>query len=203
MAQIKPDLGSLKIDFIHDRANYLRPIPRGKNELIAKAIGIAKGNLDIVDATAGLGKDTILLARLGCQVRATERSNLIFPLLAEAHKQAMLSPSPPEWIQQISFIHQEASVYLRRLGADSRPQVVYMDPMYPEQKKSALPRKEMQIFRSLITEPQNELELFQAAWEVATERVVVKRPVAAPPLAENVSHSYLGKSVRYDMYVKR
>jgi len=72
--------------------------------------------------------------------------------------------------------------------------------MFPEKKKSALPRKEMRIFRKWVGEDLDALDLLQAALRSSAERVVVKRPIKAPALQEGVIHSFEGKTVRYDLY---
>lgn len=196
--QLVTPLGELFLDFVLDKKNYLRPLPLGKSELIAKAVGMAKGYRDVVDATAGLAQDAIVLARLGCKVRAVERSPWIFPLLEDAYRR--VRPMDLEWPERLQFINSNSTKYLRELSESERPEVVYLDPMYPEKKKSALPRKEMQIFREVIGGDEDVMELFQAARAAAKVRVVVKRPVHAPALSEDFKHQYEGKAVRFDVY---
>lgn len=85
----------------------------------------------------------------------------------------------------------------------NRPDVIYYDPMYPEKlgsKKSALPRKEMQIFKQIVGEDHDSFEFISWAKSIAKERVVVKRSLAAKPIMPNPTASYEGKSTRYDMY---
>lgn len=193
----------LKFDFINDRVHYLRPLPKGKNELIAKAIGVGKGFTQVLDATAGQGLDTVVLARLGCQVVAVERNAEIFKLLNSAHGEALQNAETQHWSKQIHFIHADSIFYLRQLPLAERPQVIYMDPMYGklDKKKSALPRKEMRIFRELVGDDLDAEELLRVALAVALARVVVKRPLKGVPLLREPQHRFAGKSVRYDMYL--
>ena len=75
--------------------------------------------------------------------------------------------------------------------------------MYPEKtgsKKSALPRKEMRIFKEVVGEDLDSDEFLKWALKTAKERVVVKRSLSAPVLMEKPTASYEGKSTRYDMY---
>ena len=52
--------------------------------MIAKAVGIAQGvRPQVLDATAGLGKDAFVLASLGCQMTLIERQPLIAALLED------------------------------------------------------------------------------------------------------------------------
>jgi len=186
---------------VNDRANYLRPLPKGKNELIAKAIGLSKGLTKVLDVTAGLGMDAVVMARLGCQVRAIERSKEVYQLLQDAHARALQDERTQEWAHRLEFLYADSIVYLKDLSSKERPEVIYLDPMFPEKKKSALPRKEMVLFRSLVGEDLDSEELLKQALKVATKRVIVKRPLKAKPLLEEPHHRFEGKSVRYDLYL--
>jgi 16S rRNA (guanine1516-N2)-methyltransferase len=74
--------------------------------------------------------------------------------------------------------------------------------MFPERRKSALVKKELQLLQ-LLAQPDSAPErLLAAALEVARQRVVVKRPLKAPCLtALSPSHSLSGKTVRFDVYL--
>ena len=63
------------------------------------------------------------------------------------------------------------------------PDVVYLDPMYPHRQKSALVKKEMRVFQSLVGADEDADLLLAPALALATRRVVVKRPDYAEPLA--------------------
>jgi len=85
-----------------------------------------------------------------------------------------------------------------------RPDAVYLDPMFPpKRKKSAAVNKEMRLLRELVGDDLDAPDLLEVARGVARERVVVKRPDHAPPLAPYPSMSFLGKLVRYDVYLTR
>ena len=73
--------------------------------------------------------------------------------------------------------------------------------MYPERTKSALVKKELRILRDLVGADLDSDALLPAALSYATQRVVVKRPVSAPPLNHRTpSQVYRGKSGRFDVY---
>ena len=60
----------------------------------------------------------------------------------------------------------------------------------------------MQLLQRLLGEEADPAELLEAARASATERVVVKRPRRAPPLAGTAPHhSLTGRSTRFDVYV--
>ncbi len=73
--------------------------------------------------------------------------------------------------------------------------------MFPERKKSAKVKKQMQAFHAIVGTDADADGLLALALNVATYRVVVKRPAGANYLAEKKpSYSLEGKSTRYDIY---
>jgi len=91
---------------------------------------------------------------------------------------------------------------MRALPGAERPEVVYLDPMYPHTGKSALQKKEMRLFRRLVGDDEDVPRLLQAALGCATKRVVVKRPRTAPPVLElKPSLAIEGKTTRFDVYL--
>lgn len=193
----------LFLDFVSDRARY-RKAHRGKNELIAKATGLSKGHKEIWDLTAGLAEDAWFLVSLGARVTAFERQPLIAALVKDAHARALLSPVTAEAASRFSFSQEDSLQVLKKMETGRGPAVIYMDPMFHFAKeKSALPRKEMQIFRSLVGSDPDANDLLAEALRVAGERVVVKRPLKEAPLRDGVQHRFEGSSIRYDLYSPR
>jgi 16S rRNA (guanine1516-N2)-methyltransferase len=83
------------------------------------------------------------------------------------------------------------------------PDVVYLDPMFPHKKKSALVKKEMRVFQSLVGPDLDADALLPAALAVAGKRVVVKRPDYAGWLNEMAPNSAIEtKSNRFDLYIQ-
>jgi len=80
---------------------------------------------------------------------------------------------------------------------------VYLDPMFPQRQKSAAVKKDLLWLQQLESAPTPEQEaaLLEQARRCADKRVVVKRPLRAPPLAGKApSGQIAGKSVRFDIY---
>ncbi len=74
--------------------------------------------------------------------------------------------------------------------------------MYPERKKSALVKKEMQILQHLLGKDENSAELLKTALNYAKDRVVVKRPLHAPFLLDKKpAASINSKKTRFDIYL--
>lgn len=190
----------LEIDFIHDKANYWKPMPRGKNELLAKAVGLHLGKKDILDATAGLLQDSFFLARLGASIRAVEKSDLIYPLLENAYTRGMKDEKTQEVLKRIHLVHSDAISFLHNLKDSERPDVIYLDPMFPNSKKTALPRLEMQIFRKVVEENTDSESLLMEARKTVKSRVVVKRPLKGEAVSAGWVHQLSGTSIRFDIY---
>jgi 16S rRNA (guanine1516-N2)-methyltransferase len=105
--------------------------------------------------------------------------------------------------RRLTFEWADARVVLENLSEEERPDIVYLDPMYPHESRaeSALPKKAMQIFRRLIGSDSDAKQVFEIARYRAHNRVVVKRPLHADPIAVAPSHVFKGKTARYDMYI--
>lgn len=82
-------------------------------------------------------------------------------------------------------------------------EVIYLDPMYPDDGKRALPSKEMQILRDLTGGDADADALLTVALQSGVSRIVVKRPSKAPWLAASKpSLSMEGTQARFDIYLR-
>ncbi len=190
------------VDFLDGALAHRRKYGGGKNQLIAKAVGIKpKIKLSVLDVTAGLGRDAFVLATLGCDVSMCERSPIIYALLEDGLKRAQKE----EWFLQLSLklIHADAIEYLKLISKENFPDVIYIDPMFPEKNKSALVKKEMRALRDVVGDDLDAEKLLSAALLVAKKRVVVKRAKLAPTLtSKKPDVVYEGKSSRFDVYLR-
>lgn len=193
----------LKVDFAAGAVDHRRKFGGGRGQDIAKAIGLNKGATPrVLDATAGLGRDAFALASLGCHVDMLERSPAVYALLVDGHARALRASS------EVADIARRMTVFFGSLLDGAIPHanvdVIYLDPMFPERQKSALVKKDMRFFHSVVGDDPDADTLLTAALAVDCARVVVKRPSKAPFLnGEKPSHQIIGKSIRYDIYVKR
>jgi 16S rRNA (guanine1516-N2)-methyltransferase len=164
-----------------------------RTDPLPRAVGMHRRKVPhVVDATAGLGRDALVLARLGCSVTALERVPALCVLLQEAAAACGA---------EFDVVCVDASAWLRaQEHAAARPAVVYLDPMFSEAGKAQV-KKEMQACRALAGAPRDNASLFAAARGVATERVVVKRHPQHRPLADDVSFEVRGDRVRFDVYL--
>jgi len=182
---------------------------QGGAELIAKAVrGRSKEPLRVLDATAGLGRDSLVLASRGFQVDMLERSPLVAALLSDGLERGLASADTRlcQIVRLMSLRNTDALDYLRNLEYNQKPDVIYLDPMFPPTEKSALVKKEMRLFQQLFHGLDEHLdgnysELLTLAKNCARLRVVVKRPRKAEALAGQAPNYALeGKSVRFDVY---
>lgn len=195
----------ISIDFVKGALAHRQQFGGGRGQAIAKAVGLKSGITPrVLDATAGLAGDAFILATLGCPITLLERSAILFSMIENAIERATLSKSfQPILNQGFKLIHCDAINYINeQLTANtSAPDVIYLDPMYPERKKNALVKKEMQILQRLHGKDENSAELLKNALLYAKKRVVVKRPAHARPLNEEIPNTCIkSKKTRYDIY---
>lgn len=189
----------LEIDFDKNHLDYERRGHRGKNELIAKALGVTKGYRKVLDLSVGLAVDSIFLTQLGFQVTGVERSPVLYALLKDA-----FARTGKDYLKSYQLYHADSLHFLQERKSQLDIDCIYFDPMYPHKKnKTALPKQEMVVFRDLVGHDDDASEVLKEALAWPVKRVVVKRPVQAEELLPGVRHSYEGKVVRYDTYVVR
>ena len=170
-----------------------------RKQPLVRAIG--DHNSTVIDATAGFGHDAALMALLGWHVTAIERHPTVAALLEDAVERARIDPEfGPRYDGRLTVRSGDAITLLAELPPAD---VVYVDPMYPPKKRrSALPPKAAQLLRRLVGDDDDAATLVTAARAAARQRVVVKRPVHAPPLAGTPSHTITSKLVRYDVHIR-
>jgi 16S rRNA (guanine1516-N2)-methyltransferase len=195
--------GPVLADFVSGAVAHRRKFGGGKGQMIAKAVGI-KGSVrpQIADVTAGLGRDSFVLATLGCDVQMVERSPIIHALLESGLQQAQADPEVADIAARMTLVNADSINWLaEQQTSDQRPQVIYVDPMFPHTDKSALVKKEMRVFRDVVGDDQDSAALLEVALQLAEYRVVVKRPRKAPAIEGHApSYQLNGKSSRYDIY---
>lgn len=195
--------GPVYVDFATGAVAHRRRFGGGRNQPLARAVGLKGGATPtVVDTTAGLGRDAFVLAWLGCATRLVERSPIIAALLRDGLQRAARDPDiGPSVVGRLSLTVADGRDYLRELAEDQRPDVVYLDPMYPRRRKSALAGKEMRLLRQLVGDDADTPELLVTALAGARQRVVVKRPRLAPALAGPLpGFQVVAPNTRFDVY---
>lgn len=194
--------GPVLVDFLAGKSTYRRL--KGGGELIVKAVTAGvKQPLRVWDVTAGLGKDSFVLASAGCEMTLIERSQVIAALLADGLSRAKEEGDEEELaiIARMQLKVADARDLLRVITDDDKPDVIYLDPMFPVSKKSAQVKKEMRSFHYVVGEDATGDELLAEAIQRVKYRVVVKRPKKSVYLGGKApSFSLEGKAVRFDVY---
>jgi len=189
------------------RGDFVKMLPRVKpgmpsHEMLVKTAKIknADGPLTAVDATAGLGEDSILLAAAGFHVTMFEKNPVIHALLSDALDRAKEVPELAEIVSRMELRFADSIEGMKRL--DFRPDVILLDPMFPARQKSALVKKKLQMIQKLEFPCIDEGELILSAMGAGPKKLIIKRPPKGPYLAGiKPDHSIEGKAVRFDCIV--
>lgn len=181
-----------------------------KSEMIARACQLAE-KPRLIDATAGLGHDSLLLAALGATVTLVERHPVLFSLLEDTQQQALQDPYLAPIAARINLVFADSADYLKQCAEQQQlSDVVYLDPMFPQRdqnqqavKKQAQVKKQMQLLHMLLPED-GEMDLGDQLLPLAQQiakRVVVKRPRLAVFLNDQQPDTqWQGDACRFDAY---
>lgn len=189
------------------RGDLTAMIPRLKQANLARELLVRAAKLKnpdhiplVVDATAGMGEDSILLAKAGFRVRLYEYDPVIAALLADSLERAKEHPWLSDAVSRMELFCEDSIQALRDLP--EQPDVVLLDPMFPERTKSAMIKKKFQLLQQLESPCSEETELLEAAIAAGPRKVVIKRPAKGPYLAgRKPDYSLEGKAIRYDCLV--
>lgn len=188
------------------RADFTRMLPRLRPDRLARELLVRAARVRgveapvVVDATAGLGEDSLLLAAAGFSVRLYERDPVIAALLRDALERAADLPGLADAVSRMELFEEDSIAAMRTL--DTPPDVVLLDPMFPERTKSAAVKKKFQLLHRLERPCDDEFALLDAARAARPRKIVVKRPPKGPLLAgAKPSYQVIGKAVRYDVIV--
>lgn len=193
--------GELRIDFVKGSVAHRLRFGGGRGQDLPKAMGLRAGKTPmIVDATAGLGRDSFLLASLGAQVTLIERSEKMHALLEQGMKRAAREGGQlREIIGRMTLLKGDALDLIPELAGEA----ILIDPMHPERKNSALVKQELRQVREIVGSDDDAADLVRLAIKHARKRVVLKWPSKAAPLegVQKCSHQIIGKTTRYDVFM--
>ena len=192
-----------------------------KSELLLQAAKITADN-QVIDATAGFGHDSLILASTGAQVTMLEQQPIMALLLLAEQQRMSLQPNWQKLMSRLHIINTDALEFFNDFKSNSGTRdsnsidVIYLDPMFPEDSyqdsktgKGAKVNKQMQALHQLAIPPtvEQEQQLLQSARAVIKNneqqsgRVIVKRPVQAPVFANQVAdESWQNAALRFDGY---
>ena len=191
----------LKCSFIEGPILHRLKYGKGRGQNLAKAVGMKfNKNRNIIDATAGLGYDSFILASLGAKVTLIERSQKIHELLQNGINEGISFGGEIEKIiNRMELLFGDSKDILPKLT----PEVIMIDTMYKDRKKTALVKNNMRLVREIVGPDSDYIELLKVALNCAKNRVVLKQPRYAEPIKEirKCSHQIIGKTIRYDIFM--
>jgi len=191
----------LKCSFIEGPILHRLKYGKGRGQNLAKAVGMKfNKNRNIIDATAGLGYDSFILASLGANVTLIERSQKMHTLLQNGIDEGVSFGGEIEKIvNRMELLFGDSKDILPKLT----PEVIMIDTMYKDRKKTALVKNNMRLVREIVGPDSDYIELLKIALNCAKNRVVLKQPRYAEPIKEitKCSHQILGKTIRYDVFM--
>ncbi len=187
-----------------------------KSELLLQAAKITADSV-VVDATAGFGHDSLILASSGAQVIMLEQQPIMALLLLAEQQRMSQVPNWQKLMARLHIMNTDALSYFTDKQAVNTEHIdtIYLDPMFPEDSyqdqntgKGAKVGKQMQALHHIARPPtlaQEEQLLFRAKEVIAkgaqTGRVIVKRPKLAPFLAQqSPDESWQNAALRFDGY---
>lgn len=175
-----------------------------QHELLVKAAKLKeKGAHPLaLDLTAGMGNDAFLLAAAGFQVIMIEHDPVIAALLRDALRRGRKEEALSGIISRMTLL--EGDSLQEIAGIPETPDIIYLDPMFPERKKTGLVKKKFQLLHKLEKPCENGEELLWAALRKRPQRVIIKRPANGPTLGGmKPDWSLQGGQIRYDVFTRK
>lgn len=185
-----------------DFSRMLNRVTKGRlrHEMLVKIAKTKTEHPTAVDAAAGMGEDSFLLAAAGYEVILFEQDAVIAALLRDALRRAREEDRLREIVDRMRLTEGNSIAMMPRLGIT--PEIVYLDPMFPPRKKSGLIQKKLQLIQKLEQPCANERELYDAAAALRPKKIIIKRPLNGALLADKKpSYTVKGKAIRYDVVV--
>ncbi len=187
----------LDIDFLKGSMGW-RLKRTDHEKLLKKAVGKTDKPLTIFDGTAGFLSDTLILLALGHKVIACEQSKILFVLLKDAIRRAK---DALPYLDNLKIYNDNSiNLYKNLENID----LVFLDPMYPEPKKHVLRSGNMSSIRKILNiESIDDVEdnVFFEFKDFGYKKLILKRPIKAGLLDQNINYQVKGKSTRFDVYI--
>lgn len=185
-----------------DFTRMLNRVTKGRlhHEMLVKIAKTKTEHPIAVDAAAGMGEDSFLLAAAGYEVYLFEQDAVIAALLKDALRRAREDERLCGIVTRMHLTEGNSIELMPQI--EEKPEIVYLDPMFPPRKKSGLIQKKLQLIQKLEQPCADEKELFDAAAALHPKKIIIKRPLNGALLADQKpSYTVKGKAIRYDVVV--
>ena len=166
---------------------------------LKKALGKAKGPLNIFDATAGLLSDSMIFLSLGHSVVAVEQSKIIYLLLKDAIRRAK---DAIPFLSNIKLINGNSINVIKKI--ETSFDIIYLDPMYPILKNNIKKSGELSAIRSILAIEKlssNEDSLINNFMGIDYKKIILKRPLKSKKIYSNINYQVKGRTTRFDIYL--
>jgi len=196
---IDNELRTLKVDFLRGSMGWRLNRPEHETQL-KKALGKSTRELSIFDATAGMLGDSMIFLSLGHKVVSCEQSKIIYLLVKDACERAQ---EELPFLKNLTLINGN-SPDIHELNKNLDFDVIYLDPLYPQSKKSSKRSGDIALLKSAIElENIKDIgdEIFHRFRNKAHKKIILKRPVKAPLICNKINYQIKGKSTRFDIYI--
>jgi len=187
----------LRVDFLKGPMGWRLKRPEHEKQL-KKAIGKTSDSLTIFDGTAGMLGDSMIFLSLGHKVIACEQSKIIYLLIKDACKRA---ENELPFLKNLKLVHGNSAEIYKSHGT---PDLVYLDPLYPENSKSSKRSGDVALLRTAIElESITDIgdEIFHEFRASEHKKIILKRPIKAPLICNKINYQIKGKSTRFDIYI--
>jgi 16S rRNA (guanine1516-N2)-methyltransferase len=170
------------------------------NRNLTRACGVNnKDKTNILDCTAGLLKDSFILANHNCNITAIEKNQTIYKLVQNGIERGLKIEKIKLILSKINFLFMDSIDFLE--NCSDKFDCIYLDPMFEKSNKTRLVKKDMQIFHTLTSNSDNE-KLFSLAIAKSKKRVVVKRALHGDLLVNKKPNFQIrGNTIRFDVYI--
>jgi 16S rRNA (guanine1516-N2)-methyltransferase len=194
-----------RVDFASGKSLHRIRYGGGTGQPLARAARInTTAPAFICDATGGIGRDAFVFATLGSEVVILEKSPVVYALLVDGLRRALQHPDINPIASRMEVHCIDSKTLPDSWPHNRKPDTVYLDPMYPHERRKSAAKKEMQLLQGLQLDEPDESALLHGAIDCAVHRVAVKRPLNAKPIAGIVpSGTIKSTNTRYDIYAGR
>ncbi|MED5274933.1 MAG: class I SAM-dependent methyltransferase [Pseudomonadota bacterium] len=144
---------------------------KNKENSSFKKIFKKKGST-ILDCTAGFGRDSYILAKLGFDVTMIEKNPIATLMLNNGIKNLL---SETDIYKRLKLIHGDSYEYLKL--SDKQYDYIYIDFMFEKLKNTTLASKDDETLKLISRDKENRIRLLNIAKIKCRERVVVKNHI--------------------------
>ncbi|MGN0915955.1 MAG: class I SAM-dependent methyltransferase [Succinivibrio sp.] len=192
------------IDILNEKLLWRLNHSGKKSEAVSRAVLSKLESPNVFDATAGLGRESMILQNSSCNVTMFERNPVVYLMLYASLENAKKSPLVSLLKNGLPVLAPFGTIKENLVSGSvtSLPDVIYYDPMFPSRSKTALVKKEMQVFHEIVGADLDTNDYAAFLCSIAKHHVVIKRPSNEEPLDFGVRRSSFvdGKACRFDCY---